>query len=406
MKYRLTLTAAILSALCAGARTVSGLTAGGLASAGIEPTETELTVSGNMNAADFAYIFDNLPQLQKLDISRADIEAYAGAPLKYTGMYRSPANTLPAYSLTGLTELREIVLPESLEAIGKGALSGAGITSLTVPPSVTSIDDYACMRCPRLKSVNIPGGVTRIGTRAFAYCPELSDVSIAASLPSLPEGIFEACGGLKTLDLQMLAQCTEIGPWALADCGGIETLVLPSGSTAIGKGALYGTSSVGILELPPTIDRIGDNAMTAMTALNTINASQVNRVPELGENVWSRVDQAKVVLVTPNDRAQAYGEAEQWKEFYIMPLDKWQSSTESIDINAGTRELTATLSGEVLTVKSAGSSPGRVAIFDVAGRRVAGSPASAGSTVTFNVGGWPGGVYLIVSEIGIIKITI
>ena len=63
------------------------------------------------------------------------------------------------------TGLRELVLPESLENIGKGAFAD----------------------CTGLKKIVIPPGVKEIGPRAFAGCTALADVELASFVKIAPD---------------------------------------------------------------------------------------------------------------------------------------------------------------------------------------------------------------------------
>ena len=74
------------------------------------------------------------------------------------------------------TNLENIVLPESLTAIGENALSGTAITSVRIPDNVLSI-----------------------GAGAFSGCGNLSDVAIGTSVETISAGAFESCDSLKTV---------------------------------------------------------------------------------------------------------------------------------------------------------------------------------------------------------------
>lgn len=55
--------------------------------------------------------------------------------------------------------------------IGNSAFSKcSGLTSVTIPNSVTEIGDDAFFKCSGLTSVTIPNSVTTIGDWAFCYC--------------------------------------------------------------------------------------------------------------------------------------------------------------------------------------------------------------------------------------------
>ncbi len=70
------------------------------------------------------------------------------------------------HDCTGLTS---VTIPNSVTSIGDGAFSDcSGLTSVTIPDSVTSIGDYAFSSCTGLTSVTIPDSVTSIGDGAFA----------------------------------------------------------------------------------------------------------------------------------------------------------------------------------------------------------------------------------------------
>ncbi|MBQ7910297.1 MAG: leucine-rich repeat domain-containing protein, partial [Clostridia bacterium] len=68
------------------------------------------------------------------------------------------------------------------ESIGNYAFRNCtGLTSITVPDSVTSIDNYAFYGCTGLTSITIPESVTSIGNYAFYNCSALTDVYYGGS---------------------------------------------------------------------------------------------------------------------------------------------------------------------------------------------------------------------------------
>ena len=69
------------------------------------------------------------------------------------------------YGCSGLTS---VTIPNSVTSIGNAAFYGcSSLTSVTIPNSVTSIGDYAFYGCSGLTSVTIGSGVTSIGINAF-----------------------------------------------------------------------------------------------------------------------------------------------------------------------------------------------------------------------------------------------
>ena len=62
-------------------------------------------------------------------------------------------------------------------AIGKNAFQASGVTSVTLPSEgITKIGDGAFNDCRGLTSFTLPASITSIGQRAFFYCDKLTSV--------------------------------------------------------------------------------------------------------------------------------------------------------------------------------------------------------------------------------------
>ena len=71
-----------------------------------------------------------------------------------------------------------------MTSIGDGAFSGcSGLTSVTIPNSVTSIGSYAFSYCSGLTSVNIGNNVTSIDEYAFKGSTSMTKFKIRAAVP-------------------------------------------------------------------------------------------------------------------------------------------------------------------------------------------------------------------------------
>ena len=70
-----------------------------------------------------------------------------------------------------------------IEAMYSAFGSCDGLTSVTIPNSVTIIEDDAFSGCRSLTSVTIPSSVTTMGTNVFRFCENLEHVTVEAITP-------------------------------------------------------------------------------------------------------------------------------------------------------------------------------------------------------------------------------
>lgn len=103
------------------------------------------------------------------------------------------------YNCTGLSS---VTIPNSITGIEVFAFRGcSGLTSVIIPNSVTTIGDSAFEECSSMTSVTIPNSVTTVGDYAFSYCFALSSVTIGSSVKSIGKGTFAFCLGLSSVTI-------------------------------------------------------------------------------------------------------------------------------------------------------------------------------------------------------------
>lgn len=73
------------------------------------------------------------------------------------------------------------------------------LISITIPNSVTSIDENAFSECTGLTSVSIPNSVISIGLEAFYDCSGLTSVTIPNSVTSIGSSAFQDCTNLTSI---------------------------------------------------------------------------------------------------------------------------------------------------------------------------------------------------------------
>ena len=131
------------------------------------------------------------------------------------------------YKCSGLTS---ITIPNSVSSIEGVFNHCTGLISVTIPNSVTSIEG-AFLGCTGLISVTIPNSVTSIGGGAFSGCRSLTSVTIPNSVTSIEYGAFEYCSALTSVNIPN--SITSIGQGAFSDCTALTSVTIPHGVTSI-----------------------------------------------------------------------------------------------------------------------------------------------------------------------------
>ena len=125
------------------------------------------------------------------------------------------------YTFDGCLGLTSITIPDSVTEIGMEAFGGCiGLTNLTIPNSVTSIGSVAFCGCNGLTSVTIPGSVTYIGEDAFSCCMGLTNLTFQDGLVHIGYRAFYGCDGLTSVTIP--ASVTELDPGAFRNCRGMK----------------------------------------------------------------------------------------------------------------------------------------------------------------------------------------
>ena len=117
-------------------------------------------------------------------------------PVSYNGKQYA----IYQYVFRNCKGLTSVTIPDSVTSIGEGAFYNcSGLTNVTISDSVTSIGYEAFRYCTGLKSVTIPDSVRCIRAYAFSGCTGLTSVTIQNSVISIESYAFDGCTGLKDI---------------------------------------------------------------------------------------------------------------------------------------------------------------------------------------------------------------
>lgn len=316
----------------------------------VGPEESSLTLRGSVNAADLDWIARNCRALQSLNLRKVTVEPCHLDKGLATGLREFPGGVLPAYSLSGLTS-PELVLPDGITEISDGALLGAGLTSLTVPSSVSRIATGAFAGCEALREVKLGAGVETVGRSAFRGCRSLASVEAdGRKLAEIGEKAFSDCENLKsfvftsatpalesicdeafcssalqTLDLTGCTRLRTVGRRAFASCLSLEELSLPSGVTAVGEGVLFGCTSLQNFRLPQSASELPDMALAGVSEMVDASGLIHEGVTRIGSYSMAGMNLVTEFTLPASVREIGSGAFEGWSALGLLMAESLQS---------------------------------------------------------------------------------
>ena len=176
--------------------------------------------------------FANLTHLERFDV-----------PQSVTSIARN--------AFSGCSSLATVTFDENanIKYLRTGAFADCGLTEITIPNSVVSIEKEVFRNCAAMTDVNVSANLTNIDPEAFKYCWKLDNITVDEGNP-----VYSSVDGfLLTLDKETLVifppgkansnftllppSITKIGNYAFYDCKKLENVVIPNKVTSIGERA-------------------------------------------------------------------------------------------------------------------------------------------------------------------------
>jgi len=285
--------------LCQTSKTLNLSTAGTLKdniTLSEQKTITTLTLSGNVDARDFAFMRDKIELLSVLDLTNSVIKSYTGIDGTYSAITTTyPANEIPAYAFfdpllfTYKSSLTSLKLPVTATKIGTSAFyySWNLAGTINIPASLNSIADYAFYGCSAIASFTVASSNSRYSAvngvlfnknqdSLFVFPPAKSgSYTIPTTVKHIGASAFDNCYNITSILIPNTI--TSIGSYAFSYCSGITgALTLPTSLKKLGDGAFYGCWNLTSVTIPATLTDIGYYCFMESNLVTSFNVNASN----------------------------------------------------------------------------------------------------------------------------------
>lgn len=229
--------------------------------------------SGELEIDDFAFAYNEITQLDLGGTIRLGNSAFAPS-----------------------MQLKELILPDQLKAIGSDAFSSCRVHSLHIGSGLEEFDYDAFSGFSEVKNLSIspdntrltvnngvlfsadmtrlllyptldesrtytvPDGVAEISSGAFSAASNLTSVTLPSSLRLIDDYAFFGCHGLEELIIP--EGVSEIGVQSISCCSSLAHVQLPESLRIIRKDAFFYSPSLTEIELPDGVEFLGETCFS------------------------------------------------------------------------------------------------------------------------------------------------
>ena len=197
--------------------------------------------------------------------------------------------------------MTNITIPNSVTIIQERAFQNCSSLKKIIIPNKVSIEDYAFVNCSSLESITIPINVTNIGKGAFAGCCSFS--SIIVEQGNAVYDSRENCNAIIETETNNLIL-------------GCKNTVIPNNVTSIEMGAFYKCNSLTNITIPENVTSIGYDAFWGCSSLSRVNIKAITPPTiSIGTFTYCSND---IKFYVPAESIEAYKKADYWKNLNLL----------------------------------------------------------------------------------------
>lgn len=241
-------------------------------------------------SGDFCYKIEN-GNVTVTDYHGTDTEVTVPATID-----NMPVTAVGIYCFDDSDDVVSVTVSEGIETLEAKSFSGmANLQEVNLPDSLLAIGDEAFTNCGKLQSFYIPKGVRNIGTHLFYGWHTMESITVSPDNQyfSSEDGVLYDKSktvlqlypnGKKDKSFEIPESVCYIGATAFYLNESLESITLPEGLEAIGSAAFFGCSRLADITLPQSLMIISDDAFNSCDSLAFVRIGKSLQV--MGEDVF------------------------------------------------------------------------------------------------------------------------
>ena len=203
---------------------------------------------------------------------------------------------IPNYAYTNREDLTQIVIPENVKMIGRGAFANCkNLKKVILPENLEYIGPSAFSNCENLVKITLPKNIKKLNYRTFGDCKRLKKIVIPEGVEELDWGIFAGCENL--VEIVLPESLKKIEKQIFLNCKRLRTITLPSSITKLPDEFFRGCTKLDIV-LNSNITELGNSVFEDCHHLSTFP----KHVESFGENCFKNC--RNIVSVNLNEHVK------------------------------------------------------------------------------------------------------
>ena len=263
------------------------------------------------------------------NIEKIGSSAFASCSKLDNVIFENPSVEIGSYAFSGCP-LRDTELPGQIKTIQVYTFASSQMTEVTVPQSVTEIAYGAFSGSSDLGEIDVPESAITIGGHTFDNTKWYNSQSDGEVY--LEHIFYDYKGEMpENTKLEIKSGTTTIADYALENCSGMTTAVLPEGIKRIGVLAFDNCENLTEVNIPASVSDIGDYAFVRCPSLEKINVDPNNKYYTSIDGVLFNKNCTELIWC-PKRSSSEYVVPDSVKRIRAFAFE--QSAVESVVINS------------------------------------------------------------------------